>query len=110
MEQAGVRTFGVEEEFALVDPLSGAVVPAAAAVVDDCARHDDLVTAEVMRYMVESRTPVCRELDDLGRELVGTRRRIAAAARRHGVAAIASGVKPEVWVVCVAAPTLPTPG
>jgi carboxylate-amine ligase len=56
---AAPPTLGVEEEFTLLDPATGAVVPRAAEVIRDCQDAAGVV-AESMTYMVETRTPVCR--------------------------------------------------
>ena len=86
-------TVGVEEEFALLDPHGGAVVPCAAKVIRDC-RDAPHVVSEVMSFMVETRTSVCRTLPELRQELAGLRGLVAGAARGHGALCIASGVAP----------------
>lgn len=91
--QSGAPTVGVEEEFTLVDPRSGAVVPCAADVIRDCA-DAELVVPEVMSYMVETRTPVCRNLTEVRRGLRSGRARVLRSARGHAALAIASGVAP----------------
>jgi len=83
----------VEEEFTLVDPASGAVVPCAAEVIDDCA-DPTLVVPEVMSYMVETRTPVCRNLAEVRAGLTAGRTRVTRSAHRLAAVAIASGVNP----------------
>jgi carboxylate-amine ligase len=89
----GAPTVGVEEEFALLDPASGVVVPRAADVVRDCCDAAGVV-AESMTFMVETRTPVCRTLREVGSSLRSGRRRVAEVARRHGAVVVASGVPP----------------
>ena len=86
-------TLGVEEEFALLDPSTGATLPGAAAVIDACA-DVYAVVPESMRYMVETRTPICRSLHGLSRSLAVTRSRVAVEARRVGAVAAATGVAP----------------
>lgn len=89
----GAPTFGVEEEFTLLDPATGAVVSRAVEVIRDC--HDPAgVIAESMTYMVETRTPVCRTLGEVHQALRTGRRRVADAARRHGAVVVATGVAP----------------
>ena len=81
MVAAGPATLGVEEEFALLEPQTGHVSLVAPGVIRDCdERHS--VVAESMTYMVESRTPVCRTLDDVQRSLCTSRQRVAKHARR----------------------------
>jgi carboxylate-amine ligase len=90
---SGAPTVGVEEEFTLLDPLTGTVVPRAAEVIRDC-RDAAGVVAESMTFMVETRTPVCRTLGEVHQALQTGRARVAGAARRHGALVVASGVPP----------------
>lgn len=90
---ASVPTVGVEEELILLDPRSGLVVPAAAEVIRECQAPAHVV-AESMQYVVETRTRVCHSLAEVHEGLSTMRRRVAEAASRHGVVAVASGVPP----------------
>jgi carboxylate-amine ligase len=90
---AAPPTLGVEEEFTLLDPATGAVVPRAAEVIRDCQDAAGVV-AESMTYMVETRTPVCRTLRDVQRSLRTKRRTVADVARGHGALIVASGLAP----------------
>ena len=90
---AGGITLGVEEEFVLLDPCSGAVSLAA----PDLLRMLDGepgVQQELMRFQIEIATPVCTGLDDVGRELARLRRLAADAAVRLGCRLVASGTAP----------------
>lgn len=91
-------TFGVEEEFVLLDPSTGAVALAAPDLVR-LLDGEPGVQQELMQFQVEIATPVCTSLDDLGRELTRLRRLVAGAAARRGCCLVASGTAP--W---------PTPG
>lgn len=86
-------TVGVEEEFTLLDPRTGAVSPRAPEVIRDC---DDgsYVVAESMTFMVETRTPVCRTLQEVDHSLRMRRGRVAKAARENGAVMVATGVPP----------------
>ncbi|MER6970190.1 YbdK family carboxylate-amine ligase [Nocardioides sp. NPDC000445] len=86
-------TVGVEEEFTLLDPCSGAVVPAAVEIIRECGYPTRVVT-ESMLFMVEARTPVCTTLAEVQDALITLRRRVAEVASRHGVMAVATGVSP----------------
>ena len=90
---AGGITLGVEEEFVLLDPCTGA-----AALADpDLARTLDGepgIQQEVMRFQVETATRVCTSLDDLDRELRRLRRLAADAAASAGCLLAASGIAP----------------
>ena len=89
----GEITLGVEEEFVLLDPSTGAAVlagPVLARMLDG----EPGVQQEVMRFQVETATRVCTSLDDLGRELIRLRRLAAGAAVSAGCLLVASGMAP----------------
>jgi glutamate---cysteine ligase / carboxylate-amine ligase len=90
---AGAITVGVEEEFVLLDPSTGAAVLAGPELVRLLGGEPG-VQQELMRFQVETGTRVCTGLDDAGRELVRLRRLAAAAAARLGCRLVASGVAP----------------
>ena len=90
---AGAITLGVEEEFVLLDPSTGATVPAGPDLVRMLGGEPG-VQQELMRFQVETGTRVCTGLDDLGRELIRLRRLAAAAAAHLGCRLVASGVAP----------------
>jgi len=90
---AGGITLGVEEEFVLLDPATGATVLAA----PDLMRMLDGelgVQPELMRFQVETATTVCTSLDGLGQELTRLRRLVGDAAACLGCRLVASGVAP----------------
>lgn len=86
---------GVEEEFLLVDPASGATAPLAEKVVAGAAAGQLPAGATVQRELrdtqVETATGICATAADLRAHLAAGRRAVAAAAREHGVAVVASG-------------------
>jgi carboxylate-amine ligase len=89
----GGTTLGVEEEFVLLDPGTGAAVPAG----PDLARMLDSepgIQQEVMRFQVETATRVCTSLGDVSRELARLRRLAADAAASAGCRLVASGIAP----------------
>jgi len=90
---AGAITLGVEEEFVLLDPSTGATVLAGPDLVR-MLDGEPGVQQELMRFQVETGTRVCTGLDDVGRELIRLRRLAAAAAARLGCRLVASGVAP----------------
>ena len=90
---AGAITLGVEEEFVLLDPSTGATVPAAPSLVRMLGGEPG-VRPELMRFQVETATGVCTGLDEAGRELVRLRRLAAEAAARLGCRLVACGVAP----------------
>jgi glutamate---cysteine ligase / carboxylate-amine ligase len=90
---AGGITLGVEEEFVLLDPCTGA----AALAGPDVARMRDGepgIRPEVMRFQVETVTRVCTSLDDLAAELTRLRRLAADAAASAGCLLAATGIAP----------------
>jgi carboxylate-amine ligase len=90
---AGEITLGVEEEFVLLDPHTGAAVPAGPDVARVCDGEPG-ISPEVMRFQVETATKVCTSLDDLGGELRRLRRLAADAAASAGCLLVASGIAP----------------
>ena len=90
---AGAITLGVEEEFVLLDPSTGATVLAGPDLVRMLGGEPG-IQQELMRFQVETGTRVCIGLDDLGRELIRLRRLAAAAAASLGCRLVASGVAP----------------
>ena len=90
---AGAVTLGVEEEFVLLDPATGAPVLAAPGLVRMVGGEPG-VRQELMRFQVETATGVCTSLDQAGRELVWLRRLAAEAAARLGCRLVACGVAP----------------
>ncbi len=89
----GGITVGVEEEFMLLDPSGGTAVLAG----PDLARMlggEPAVQQELMRFQVETVTPVYTSLDDLSRELARLRRLVADAAASVGCRLVASGIAP----------------
>src|SRR5271157_5169198 len=90
---AGAITLGVEEEFVLLDPSTGATVLAGPDLVRMLGGEPG-IQQELMRFQVETGTRVCTGLDDLGRELIRLRRLAAAAAASLGCRLVASGVAP----------------
>jgi carboxylate-amine ligase len=90
---AGPITLGVEEEFVLLDPFTGATVLAGPELVRMLGGEPG-VGPELMRFQVETGTGVCTSLDEAGRELIRLRRLAAAAAAQLGCRLVASGVAP----------------
>ena len=90
---AGAITLGVEEEFVLLDPSTGATVLAGPELVRMLGGEPG-IQQELMRFQVETGTTVCTSLDEAGRELIRLRRLAAAAAASLGCRLVASGVAP----------------
>ncbi|MFN8193701.1 MAG: YbdK family carboxylate-amine ligase [Nocardioidaceae bacterium] len=88
-----VVTFGVEEEFLLLDAHTGLTAPYAGEVIRRC-NQPGRVVGECMAHMVETRTQICSTLAALGDDLHDARARVSAAARDVGVACVPYPVPP----------------
>jgi carboxylate-amine ligase len=86
-------TFGVEEEFLVVDA-AGRAVPAARAVLGGSGGENDELQHEMIASQVESATPVCSSAGELVGQLRRLRETLAASARDKGLRLIASGTPP----------------
>ena len=88
-------TFGVEEEFHLVDPESRTLVYDSAAVLAELeAIGDNRFEHEIKQSMIETATAVCTTLDDMRANLTLLRAALRLAAEEAGRAVIASGTAP----------------
>ena len=88
-------TLGVEEEFHLLDAETGQLHAEASDVLVR-VRGDlkDQVEPELLRGQLETQTPVCADLEQIGTELARLRRELVAAARGAGCRIAASGTWP----------------
>lgn len=86
-------TFGIEEEFMLLDPVTLTPVDGAAQAVADLddGGHDGTVAREFLRSQVEYATPVCTTMTDARDALLGFRRRLGRWAADAGVVAAGTG-------------------
>ena len=90
-------TFGVEEEYLLVDPDTGVPVPASERVrrAGAAAPGDDVpIDTELLQVQVEIATPVCTTLSELRTHLTGLRAATGAAAIAAGCRIAATGASP----------------
>src|SRR4051794_5747901 len=103
----GVLTFGVEEEFLLVDARTGFTVPGAAAVL---ARAGEMtgdgvrVQAELSASQLETATGVCVGLGPLRDQLRAGRARLMRAAGEEGLRLISAG---SAVLSCGGVPVMP---
>lgn len=90
------QTLGVEEEFHLVDPATGALAAsstvAAAAVLGQAGPH---VQPEISTTQLETATGVCTTLAEVRAALQETRAEAVAAARRDGLTVLAASTHPS---------------
>jgi len=92
-EDVSGPTVGVEEEFLLVDAVSGGAVlgaPDMLRLIED----EPAITQEFMRYQIETATPVCAGLGEVRAELGRLRGLLAGAADRVDCVLVAAGVLP----------------
>ncbi|GAA3386004.1 carboxylate-amine ligase [Cryptosporangium minutisporangium] len=88
-------TIGVEEEFHVLDPATGDLVPEALALLahpSDDQEHEP--EAELLRSAIETATPVCRSLAEARTEVIASRRALIKAASEHDVAVATAGTVP----------------
>jgi carboxylate-amine ligase len=88
------RTFGVEEEFHLVDPRRGTPAEDAERVVAAAEALGLPVEPELQRSQVEVATGVCDSLVSLRSQMVERRRAAVTAAAEAGLAVAAAGSLP----------------
>jgi len=87
------RSFGIEEEFVLLDPDTLTTVDAADTAVAELGRaHPGTVGHEFYASQVEYSSPVFDTLDTARREVGRFRSDLAEWARRHGLVAAGAGV------------------
>jgi carboxylate-amine ligase len=89
-------TFGVEEEFLLVDPRTGEPVALNAAVAEHAARRGVELELELTSCQVETTSNIASSSEDLRRDLTRLRRTTADAAADAGARLLAVGLPPTV--------------
>ncbi|BBZ30269.1 putative glutamate--cysteine ligase 2-3 [Mycolicibacterium madagascariense] len=87
-------TFGVEEEFLLVDPATGEPVPLNAEVAAQAADRDVELQLELTSCQVETTSEVASSRADVHRDLSRLRRVAAEAATAAGARLLAVGLPP----------------
>lgn len=88
-------TIGVEQEFHLIDPDTGELVPAVEDVIEAFGQQDDGgVARELKNCVVEAQTPVCRDIAELDDAVLSIRRRVAQACSQVGAGLAAAGTHP----------------
>jgi glutamate---cysteine ligase / carboxylate-amine ligase len=94
-ETANTFTFGIEEEYHLVDLVTRDLTAAPPGFMEACkARLGDRVSPEFLATQIEIGTPVCRSFREARSEIVRLRSVIGEIARRYGMAPIAAGTHP----------------
>ncbi|MFF5258248.1 glutamate--cysteine ligase [Actinomadura viridis] len=97
MNGSGARlTLGVEEEFVLADPVSGATVPHAGRVLARAGEHPFAAAGgryhrELLGSQIETATGVCGRLDHLRRQIRDARLALGTAADRERLVLLSTG-------------------
>ncbi|MFD6886766.1 glutamate-cysteine ligase family protein, partial [Streptomyces sp. NPDC059957] len=98
-------TFGVEEEYLLLDPDTAVPTP----LVEEVRRRAGLgaladqgeVQDELLQAQIEVATPVCWNLEEVGGHLLRLRHALASAAEASGCRVAATGAAPVRGVLPV---------
>lgn len=91
-----IPTLGVEEEFLLVDPATGAPMARNRAVADRAAEHGVELQLELTSCQVETTSDVFTDTAELREQLVRLRRTAANAAERTRAQLLAVGLPPTL--------------
>jgi glutamate---cysteine ligase / carboxylate-amine ligase len=87
-----VYSIGVEEEYQLVDPRTGALQSAAPRVLDGDWSGE--LHPEMLQTMLEVSTPPCRSAEEVAAQLARLRFQAATGAAAHELSIVAAGVHP----------------
>lgn len=90
-------TVGIEEEFQLVDPVSGALVPIIDSVLaarDAAGLSESSVTSELSASCLETRSPIFNTVAELTERLPGLRRSVQDLVEECGGRLAAAGTHP----------------
>ncbi len=94
MNQA-IPSIGVEEEYQLVDPVSGQLIPRCKQVMAEIGKS---IRADIQHELhlnqIEMASRICHTLADVRDSLCDTRHQLIEAARRTGAALVAAGTNP----------------
>ncbi len=87
-------TIGVEEEFQIVDPVTGELRSHVSELVAATAHLDEQVKPELHQSIVEIGTKICTDVEELRSEMRRTRLELVSAAERVNLAVAAAGTHP----------------
>lgn len=89
-----MTTFGIEEEYFLVNPTTLRPVCLAAVVLRDLSRDSsegECVTGEFLAHQVERSTAILTDIEEAEADLTRFRAKLASAARLQGAMAVGTG-------------------
>lgn len=93
--QAPAFTFGIEEEYHLIDLTSRDLRAAPPGFLEQCQKRlGDRVSPEFLATQIEIGTPVCTSFADARAEIARLRKAIGEIAAGHGMAPIAAATHP----------------
>ncbi|MFF9351986.1 glutamate--cysteine ligase [Streptomyces sp. NPDC014734] len=87
-------TFGIEEEFLLLDPETGHLAAQAPLVLRGAVPAAGALTEEITRFQVEAATPVCRSAAQAHHHVAAARHALSESAEHHGLGLAAVGCAP----------------
>ncbi|NLB47340.1 MAG: glutamate--cysteine ligase [Microbacteriaceae bacterium] len=88
------RPFGVEEEYLLLDGVTGVPINRAAELLAVTADVDEQMDREFFSSQLETATPVCHDTDDAEQALSEVRRAFSEAAIARGIVLAGTGLPP----------------
>lgn len=91
---AGSRTFGVEEEYLLLDAATGDPVNRAAELILATPELYGQTEREYFSSQLETATPICHEADEAEAALAGFRSTVSREAQVRGVVLASTGLPP----------------
>ena len=99
-------TIGVEEEFQIIDPATGALRSHVSQLISQASADiAEQVKPELHQSIVETGTRICENVGDLRVEMHRTRGELVAAAERAGLQVAAAGTHPfSSWIDQVISP------
>jgi len=88
-------TIGIEEEYMIVDPTTGELTSASAALIEEGKKRlGNLISTEMMKCQVEIGTPVCHSIQEAHQQLLHIRKEVSDLAKSKGLAIVAAGTHP----------------
>ncbi|MEB3210973.1 MAG: carboxylate-amine ligase [Leptolyngbyaceae bacterium] len=97
MSDVNAFTIGVEEEYQIINPRTRELASRSGKLIDTNqhdAQHPQELLYEMHRCQIEIATGICKNLDDVRRELTDARQTAMRAAQQHGLAIAAAGTHP----------------
>lgn len=95
MTNESIPSLGVEEEYQLVDPATGALIPNCESILNDAQQKVAAqIHTELHQSQIEMASEVCDTLADVRRSLSQVRSVLHASAKSHNTLLVAAGTNP----------------